>query len=181
MEQLHLLLLLEMDMNKLFKIYWKKENQMLIIQDWFIFIFLHFSSILFSLYFFLFFFSVSHFSIFDNMKKDGATPLYIAAQNGYEQIVQILLEKGKPNVDLVGEVLFLFDFWLSVILVFSFSFFFPFSFFFFFLFLFLFLFLFFFFFFFFFLFSILINNERVGQLLFILLLKKDTNKLFKFC
>ena len=39
------------------------------------------------------------------MQKDGRTPLFIAAQNGYEQIVQILLEKGKPNVDLAEWVI----------------------------------------------------------------------------
>ena len=35
------------------------------------------------------------------------TPLYIAAQEGDEQIVQSLLEKGKPNVDLPDQVLLL--------------------------------------------------------------------------
>ena len=39
-------------------------------------------------------------------QKDGTTPLYIAAQNGYEQIVQILLEKG-ANVDLADKVILL--------------------------------------------------------------------------
>ena len=37
-------------------------------------------------------------------KKDGTTPLYIAADKGYEQIVQLLLEKGNPNVDLADPV-----------------------------------------------------------------------------
>ena len=55
-------------------------------------------------------------------QKDGATPLSIAAQKGHEQIVQILLEKGKPNVDLPIQVLLL-------IVSFSFLFFFSFSFF----------------------------------------------------
>ena len=41
------------------------------------------------------------------MLKNGATPLFIAAQNGYEQVVQILLEKGEPNVDLAFEVILL--------------------------------------------------------------------------
>ena len=50
-----------------------------------------------SFFIFLFFFNV----------KDGRTPLYIAVQNGHEQIVQILLEKGKPNVDLPDKVLLL--------------------------------------------------------------------------
>ena len=39
------------------------------------------------------------------MFKDGITPLYVAAQNGHEQIVQILLEKGESNVDLPDQVL----------------------------------------------------------------------------
>ena len=69
-----------------------------------------------SFFFFFFFFSVSHFSIFLNV-KDGATPLLIASQNGHEQIVRILLEKGNPNVDLPTNVIFL-------IVSFSFSFFF---------------------------------------------------------
>ena len=52
-----------------------------------------------------------HFHFFLNVflffnVKDGETPLYIAAQKGCEQIVQLLLEKGKPNVDLAEEVLF---------------------------------------------------------------------------
>ena len=53
----------------------------------FLFLFFHFLI-------FLFFFNV----------KDGTTPLFIAAQNGHEQIVQILLEKGGPNVDLAMKV-----------------------------------------------------------------------------
>ena len=53
-----------------------------------------------------FFFSVSHFSIFFNV-KNGATPLFIAAFKGHEQIVQLLLEKGKPNVDLANQVILL--------------------------------------------------------------------------
>ena len=50
------------------------------------------------------------------------TPLYVAAFQGNEKIVQILLEKGNPNVDLPNKVLLL-------IVSFSFSFFFTFSFF----------------------------------------------------
>ena len=53
-----------------------------------------------------FFFTFSHFSIFLNV-KDGATPLFIAACEGHEQIVQILLEKGNSNVDLETKVLLL--------------------------------------------------------------------------
>ena len=60
-------------------------------------------------FFFSFSFSDSHFSIFLNVKT-GATPLFIAAREGHKQIVQILLEKGKPNVDLAKKVLFLFVF-----------------------------------------------------------------------
>ena len=73
---------------------------------------------------FSFSFSVSHFSIFLNV-KDGRTPLFGVAQNGHKQIVQILLEKGKANVDLADEVIFLivsFSFSLFL-LFFSFSFF----------------------------------------------------------
>ena len=39
------------------------------------------------------------------MLKDRATPLYIAAQEGHEQVVQILVEKG-ANVDLADKVIF---------------------------------------------------------------------------
>ena len=67
---------------------------------------------------FSFFLSFSHFSIFFNVKS-GATPLFVAAFNGYEQIVQILLEKGEPNVDLGEEEVFL----LIISFSFSFSFF----------------------------------------------------------
>ena len=56
---------------------------------------------------FFFFFSLFHFFLFFNV-KDGRTPLYIAAANGHEQIVEILLEKGEPNVDLPNQVLLLF-------------------------------------------------------------------------
>ena len=42
--------------------------------------------------------------------KDGATPLFFAAQKGYEQIVQILLEKGGANANLADQVLFYFYF-----------------------------------------------------------------------
>ena len=67
------------------------------------------------MFLFLFlFFSVSHFSIFFNV-KNGATPLYVAAFKGHKQIVQLLLEKGKPNVDLATKV---------ILLIVSFSFFF---------------------------------------------------------
>ena len=37
--------------------------------------------------------------------KNGATPLHVAAFNGYGQIIQILLKKGKANVDLADQVL----------------------------------------------------------------------------
>ena len=54
------------------------------------------------------FFSLSHF-LFFNLKK-GRTPLHIAAFKENAQIVQILLEKGKANVDLTDQVLFLIFF-----------------------------------------------------------------------
>ena len=66
---------------------------------------------------FFFFFSVFHFSIFFNV-KDGETPLYIAAEEGDEQIVQILLEKGNPNVDLGDEVIVLFVIILNLLILF---------------------------------------------------------------
>ena len=58
------------------------------------------------------------FSLFFFHLKSGVTPLYVAAQNGHEQTVQILLEKGKPNVDLADQVIFV------DLISFSFSFFF---------------------------------------------------------
>ena len=75
--------------------------------------------LIFQIRFFLinysFFFYFLIFLFFFNV-KDGRTPLFIAAEEGYEQIVEILLEKGNPNVDLPDKVLFL-------IVSFSFSFF----------------------------------------------------------
>ena len=69
-------------------------------------------------FFLFFFFSVSHFSIFLKNVKNGTTPLWIASQKGHEQIVELLLEKGKPNVDLPNVVLllivFFFFFFFSV-------------------------------------------------------------------
>ena len=58
-------------------------------------------------FFFFSFFSFFYYFFF-NVIKEGATPLYIAAQKGHEQIVQILLEKGNPNVNLATQV-FLFS------------------------------------------------------------------------
>ena len=58
---------------------------------------------------FSFFFTFSFFDIFLNV-KGGITPLFIGAQNGHEQIVQILLEKEKANVDLPDKVILLFVF-----------------------------------------------------------------------
>ena len=55
------------------------------------------------LFLFLFLF---HFLIFLNV-KNGTTPLYIAAFKGHEQIIQILLKKGEPNVDLPTKVILL--------------------------------------------------------------------------
>ena len=84
--------------------------------------------ILFILFFFFFFFQFLIFLFFN--VKDGETPLFVAAQNGHEQIVQILLEKGKPNVDLSNKVIlfilfffFFFFFFFFQFLTFSFSFF----------------------------------------------------------
>ena len=62
---------------------------------------------------FSFFFTLSFF--YFNV-KNGVTPLYIAAQEGYEQIVQFLLEKGNPNVDLPTKVLLLIVFFLFLFL-----------------------------------------------------------------
>ena len=55
-------------------------------------------------FFFLFHFLI--FLFFFNV-KDGLTPLFVAAENGHEQIVEILLEKGKPNVNLPDQVILL--------------------------------------------------------------------------
>ena len=63
--------------------------------------------ILFFFFFFLFLF-LFHFLIFLFFfyAKDGRTPLYVAAQEGYEQVVEILLKKGNANIDLATKVLF---------------------------------------------------------------------------
>ena len=145
MEQLLFVLLLKMDINKLFKFYWKME-QMLILQSRFfvdsysftLFLFFYFLSqfsILWlkewnnspflccwkwiwtncsnfigkrrskswsfkiGLFFFVSFLII--FSYFSIIKwKDGETPLSIAAQKEHKQIVQLLLEKEKSNIDL---------------------------------------------------------------------------------
>ena len=78
-------------------------------------------------------FYISHFQI--SNVKDGFTPLFIAAEEGHEQIVQILLEKGRANVDLPDKVLFFvsfsfsFSFWFSFLSSFFHFFFFIFYFF----------------------------------------------------
>ena len=54
--------------------------------------------------FFLFHFLIS----FLFYVKEGVTPLFIAAQEGQRQIVQLLLEKGKPNLSLAMKVLLFF-------------------------------------------------------------------------
>ena len=52
-------------------------------------------------------FLISSFSLyFWFFIKGGATPLFVAAQSGHEQIVQILLEKGEANIDLPKEVFY---------------------------------------------------------------------------
>ena len=80
--------------------------------------------------FFIFFLNV--FLLILN-QKDGVTPLYVAAQNGHEQTVQILLEKGNPNVELATKVIVILLFLISVHIskinknyLFIFSFLFPF-------------------------------------------------------
>ena len=121
-----------------------------------------FFSFFFSFSFFFFFFHFSHFSIFFLILKEGVTPLYTAAQKGHQQIVQLLLEKGRAiNVDLATEVLFIFIFdflfdWLIQFNFFHFHFF-IFSF-----------------------FSMFFCVNRMEELPFMLLLFKDMNKLFSF-
>ena len=124
---------------------WKKKiNQTFKIFE------ISFSQLFFIHSFFIFFFE--SFSIFFCILKDGVTPLFVAAQNGHEQTVQILLEKGKPNVDLADEVIFIDLISFSFLFLF-FSLFSLFTFF---------------------------VIRRMEELLFILLLVKDMNKLFKF-
>ena len=128
------------------------------------FYYYYFEFIFWILDFFILSFSLSHFSFFFFLNvKNGETPLFIAAQNGYDQIVQILLEKGKPNVDLANKVFFslLFLFMNMKFLFFFFHFFI-------------------FFFFHFLIFRFFFLSQRKKQLLFLLLLKKDMNKLFNF-
>ena len=55
--------------------------------------------------------------------KNGETPLLVVACQGAEQIVQILLEKGKPNVDLPTKVLLLIVFLFLFLFLFLFHFF----------------------------------------------------------
>ena len=108
---------------------------------------------------FSFSFSFFHFLIFLFSKCKGWKNSSLYVQEGHEQIVQILLEKGKPNVNLATKVILL-------IVSFSFSFFFSLSHF---------SSLFHLNFFYFFLISKGWSNSS-----FMLLLKMDMNKLFKF-
>ena len=50
--------------------------------------------------------------------KGGRTPLFIAACKGHKQIVQLLLEKGKANVDLANKVIVLFVIILNLLILF---------------------------------------------------------------
>ena len=54
---------------------------------------------------FLFLLCIFSFPLFD-FKKGGETPLCVAVKEGYEQIVQILLEKGGANVNSPQKVFF---------------------------------------------------------------------------
>ena len=72
----------------------------------------------FDFFFFFFFFSLFSFFYFLNVKC-GVTPLYIAAENGHKQIVQILMEKGKPNIDLPDQVLLFLLIFFFQFLIFS--------------------------------------------------------------
>ena len=64
------------------------------------------------------------------ISKNGRTPLLVAAEKGNKQIIQILLEKGNPNVDLPNKVSFsyvvIFDYLIDLV-SFLFFFFFIFS------------------------------------------------------
>ena len=95
------------------------------------------------------------------MLKNGVTPLYIATFKGHEQIVQILLEKGNPNVELATKVIVILLFLISAHIsktnknyLFIFSFLFPFFFF--------------------------MFPRNMGKLHLMLLLLKDIIKLFNF-
>ena len=124
MEQLLFLLLLKKDTNKLFKFYWKKETQMLSLQIRLLFI------VIFNLlrrknglsahisktnknYLFIFSFLFPFFFIYlCSQKEYGGTALDAAAAfEGHHQIVQLLLEKGKLNVNSQRKV-FLYSFFI---------------------------------------------------------------------
>ena len=79
---------------------------------------LFFFSQLLKIFFFLNFLKIY---LFLN-QKTGISPLFVAAENGYEQIVDILLEKGEPNVDLPDQVLLLILFFFFHFLIFLFFF-----------------------------------------------------------
>ena len=62
------------------------------------------------LFLFLFFYFLIFFFFF--YQKNGRTPLSIAAERGFEEVVKILIEYGS-NIDLQDKV-FIFFFFLSI-------------------------------------------------------------------
>ena len=110
-------------MDRLLNFYWTKQIQMLIFKVRF---FIYCFFIFYFVFLFLFSFINSYFISLFQLKKDGATPLCAAAYKGHEQIIEILLKKRKPNVDLQDKVAVLFFsfslFFLCLFFYFLFSF-----------------------------------------------------------